>query len=80
MNEVEFESIKTKIKNKEIEDAQAKGKMESIEEVWKSKYGCQSLEQAEEKLSELKKENEEKSKKRDAYFEKLKNLTNWEEF
>jgi len=39
MNEVEFESIKTKIKNKEIEDAQAKGKMESIEEVWKANMG-----------------------------------------
>lgn len=78
MTEKDFEEIKTKINNKEIENAQAKGKMESIEEVWKNKYGCNSLEEAEEKLSELKNEEQKKATKRDEYFEKLKNLTDWE--
>ena len=78
MTEKDFEEIKTKINDKEIENAQAKGKMESIEEVWKNKYGCNSLEEAEKKLSELKDEEQKKAAKRDEYFEKLKNLTNWE--
>lgn len=78
MTEREFEEIKTKIKNKEIENAQAKGKMESIEEMWRTKYGCSSLEEAENKLRELEAENEKVSAKRDEYFEKLKNLVDWE--
>ena len=78
MIEQEFESIKNKIKNKELENAAAKGKQESITEIWKTKYGCNTLEEAKKKLEEMKAESLEKSKKRDEYFEKLVSITNWE--
>ena len=78
MIEQEFESIKNKIKNKELENAAAKGKQESIMEIWKTKYGCNTLEEAKKKLEEMKAESLEKSKKRDEYFEKLVSITNWE--
>lgn len=78
MTQVEFEQLKQKIKNKELEIAQAKGKQELIIENWKKNYGISTLEEAKVKLVELKTENEEKSKKRDDYFEKLKSITNWE--
>lgn len=78
MSEQEFESIKNKIKNKELENAAAKGKQESIMEIWKTKYGCNTLEEAKKKLEEMKAESLEKSKKRDEYFEKLVSITNWE--
>lgn len=78
MIEQEFEQIKNKIKNKELENAAAKGKQESIIEIWKTKYGCNTLEEAKKKLEEIKAESLEKSKKRDEYFEKLVSITNWE--
>ena len=78
MSEQEFESIKNKIKNKELENAAAKGKQETIMEIWKTKYGCNTLEEAKKKLEEMKAESLEKSKKRDEYFEKLVSITNWE--
>ena len=78
MSEQEFESIKNKIKNKEFENAAAKGKQETIMEIWKTKYGCNTLEEAKKKLEEMKAESLEKSKKRDEYFEKLVSITNWE--
>lgn len=78
MTEQEFTEIKNKIKNKELESATAKGKQDSIVEMWKTKYGCNSLEEARKKLDELKAEKANKEKKRDEYFEKLKNITDWE--
>lgn len=78
MTEQEFTEIKNEIKNKELESAAAKGKQDSIVELWKTKYGCNSLEEARKKLDELKAEKESKEKKRDEYFEKLKNITDWE--
>jgi len=78
MTEQEFTSIKNKIKNKELESATAKGKQDTILEMWKTKYGCNTLEEAKKKLEELKAEKVEKEKKRDEYFEKLKNITDWE--
>ena len=77
MTEQEFTSIKNKIKNKELESATAKGKQDSIVELWKTKYNCNTLEEARKKLEELKTEKADKEKKRDEYFEKLKNITNW---
>lgn len=77
MTEQEFTEIKNKIKNKELESATAKGKQDSIIELWKTKYGCNSLEGARKKLDELKSDKAEKEKKRDEYFEKLKNITDW---
>ena len=78
MTEQAFTEIKNKIKNKELESATAKGKQDSIVEMWKTKYGCSTLEEAKKKLEELKAEKVEKEKKRDEYFEKLKNITDWE--
>ena len=78
MTQSEFEQIKTKIKNKELDSAQAKGKQDSIVETWKSKYGCSTLEEAKKKLEEMKSEAANKTAKRDEYFEKLKNITDWE--
>jgi hypothetical protein len=72
MTELEFTQLKNKIKDKELQSATAKGKQDSILELWKTKYGCSSLEEAKVKLEEIKKENAEKEKKRDEYFEKLK--------
>ena len=78
MTESEFERIKNKIKEKELQNAQAKGKQESIIEMWKNKYGCNTLEEATKKLDELKNEKQEKEMKRDEYFNKLVSITNWE--
>ena len=78
MSEQEFEKLKLQIKEKELKSAQAKGKQESILELLKTKYGCNSIDEAKARLSEMKKENETKMKTRDEYFEKLKNLVNWE--
>ena len=78
MTEQEFTSIKNKIKNKELESATAKGKQDSIVELWKNKYGCNTLDEAKKKLEELKTEKADKEKKRDEYFEKLKKITDWE--
>ena len=52
MTEQEFTSIKNKIKNKELQSATAKGKQESIIELWKTKYGCNTLEEAKKKNEE----------------------------
>ena len=78
MNLQEFQTIKDKIKQKEISNATATGKMNSIEESWKNRYGISTLEEAEKKLAELKKESEEKEKTRDKYFKKLQSLVDWE--
>ena len=77
MTEQEFTSIKNKIKDKELQSATAKGKQDSIIELWKTKYSCNTVEEAKKKLEELKAEKVEKEKKRDEYFEKLKSITNW---
>lgn len=77
MEIAEFNRIKNEIKNKEIESAEAKGKQKSILETWKNEYGCNSLQEAKDKLKSLEEENAEKIKKRDEYFEKLKSITNW---
>lgn len=78
MNLQEFQTIKDKIKQKEISNATATGKMNSIEESWKNNYGISTLEEAEKKLAELKKESKEKEKTRDEYFKKLQSLVDWE--
>lgn len=78
MTEHEFAELKNKIKDKELQSATAKGKQDSIVELWKTKYGCNTLEEAKKKLEELKTEKSDKEKKRDSYFEKLKNITNWD--
>ena len=78
MTEQEFTSIKNKIKNKELESATAKAKQDSIVELRKNKYGCNTLDEARKKLEELKTEKADKEKKRDEYFEKLKKITDWE--
>lgn len=78
MTEHEFAELKDKIKDKELQSATAKGKQDSIIELWKTKYGCDSLEEAKKKLEELKIEKTDKEKKRDEYFEKLKNITDWD--
>jgi hypothetical protein len=78
MNLQEFQTIKDKIKQKEISNATATGKMASIEESWKNRYGISTLSEAEKKLAELKKESEEKEKTRDEYFKKLQSLVDWE--
>ena len=74
----EFEQIKDKVKSLELESATAKGKQESIIEQWKEQYGFTTVEDAIKKRDELKKEAEDKQAKRDTYFEKLKNMVNWE--
>ena len=78
MTEQEFTSIKNKIKNKELESATAKGKQDSIVELWRNKYSCNTLDEAKKKLEELKTEKADKEKKRDEYFEKLKKITDWD--
>ncbi len=78
MTEHEFTELKNKIKDKELQSATAKGKQDSIAELWKNKYGCNTVEEAKKKLEELKSEKAEKEKKRDEYFEKLKNITDWD--
>ena len=78
MTEHEFAELKNKIKDKELQSATAKGKQDSIVELWKAKYGCNTLEEAKKKLQELKIEKAEKECKRDEYFEKLKNITDWD--
>ena len=80
MTEAEFTNLKKKIENKKLEIAQAKGKQESILENWKKNYGISTLEEAENKLVELKAEKDKKLKQREEYFEKLKNITNWDNF
>ena len=80
MTEAEFTNLKKKIENKKLEIAQAKGKQESILENWKKNYGISTLEEAEKKLAELKAEKDKKLKQREEYFEKLKNITNWDNF
>ncbi len=78
MIEQEFTELKNKIKDKELQSAAAKGKQDSITELWKSKYGCNTLEEAKAKLEEIKKEKAEKESKRDEYFKKLEQITDWE--
>ncbi len=78
MTENEFAELKNKIKDKELQSAAAKGKQDSIVELWKTKYGCNTVEEAKKKLEELKAEKADKEKKRDEYFEKLKNITDWD--
>ena len=78
MTENEFAELKNKIKDKEIQSSTAKGKQDSIVELWKTKYGCNTVEEAKKKLEELKVEKADKEKKRDEYFEKLKNITDWD--
>ena len=78
MTEHEFVELKNKIKDKELQSATAKGKQDSIIELWKTKYGCNTVEEAKKKLEELKIEKTDKEKKRDEYFEKLKNITDWD--
>ena len=70
----EFNALKGKINDAELNSAAAKGKMEAIQEQWKTKYGFETVEDAEKKLAEINAENEEKNKKREKLFEKLQEI------
>ena len=73
----EFEKIKDLMKKAEIESAKNQGQIESIEKKW-SEQGIKNLEQAKNKLSELEKQQEELTQKRDGLFEKLQNSYDWD--
>ena len=77
MTESEFSDLKKKIEAKKMESAQARGKMESIEETWKSKWGVSGVDEAEKKLAEMKDKAAKIKAKRDECFESLKAVCDW---
>ena len=68
----EYEKLKDDVRNLELRDAKAKGRMESIREDWKKKYGISTLDEAKEKLNELKLENKKKTEAREKLMNDLK--------
>jgi inosine/xanthosine triphosphate pyrophosphatase family protein len=74
----EFNELKQKINNAELNSANAKGKMESIQENWKSTYGFDTVEQAEAKLNEIETENKNQIEKREKLFQKLTEMCNFD--
>lgn len=76
----EFTTIKEKVNDLKLKNAAAQGKIETIEESWKNKYGFTSLEDAKKHLENMNKEIEEKNNIRNKYMEELKNSFNWENY
>lgn len=78
MTTTEFESIKNKIKQLELDAATAKGKIETIENNWQKKYDFSTLEEAKKKREELKSEIAEKTEKRNELMDKLEKSFDWD--
>ena len=75
----EFEELKERIeKEKEIKN-KAKGAMENIENKWKKEYDFSTIEDAEKKENELKKEIEKSEKELDTLLKKIGDIVNEEE-
>lgn len=78
MTESRFNEIKHKINQAELDSASAKGKIETIHETWKNEYGFETVEEAQSKLEELKKDRDEKIEKRNELMNKLEQSFNWD--
>jgi hypothetical protein len=74
----EFENIKDLIQRAEVEKAKSQGVKESIKAEWKKKYGFETIEEAEEKLSELESEYNKNEKKKEKYLNELSESQDWE--
>ena len=75
----EFEELKGRIeKEKEIKN-KAKGAMESIETKWEKEHSFSTIEDAEKKENELKKEIEKLEKESDTLLKKIGDIVNEEE-
>ena len=75
----EFEELKGRIeKEKEIKN-KAKGAMENIENKWEKEYSFSTIEDAEKKENELKKEIEKSEKELDTLLKKIGAIVNEEE-
>lgn len=70
----EFENLKSRIKDIELNNAKVSGQIELIKENWKKNYGIETLEDAEKKLSEIKSENETKIAKKNSLMDKLESM------
>lgn len=73
-----FEEIKDKIKALELKSENAKGRMTMISEKWQREYGFSTLEEAKDKLEQLKKEQEEKELKRQEKMKVLEESYDWD--
>ena len=74
----QFETIKNKMNKLELDAANSKGKIESIESNWKKKYGFTSLEDAKKKRDEINKEITEKTETRDKLMNQLETSYDWD--
>jgi ssDNA-binding replication factor A large subunit len=74
----EFECIKSKIKQNELSNAAAQGKKETIESNWQKKYGFSTLEEAKAKKTEIEKDIQEKTAKRDELMKQLEESFDWD--
>jgi len=74
----EYEEIKKKIKRANEAAIRAEGSIEQIKQQWKKDFGIISVEEAEEKITELKKEIESLKEERDKLMKKLEDITDWD--
>lgn len=77
MDTKEFERIQNIIKKAEIENTKLSVKIESIKENWIKKYNIKSIDEAKEKLKELKDKQDSINKKVDKLYNELINSCDW---
>ena len=71
MTDNEFLQLKQKIENKKAESQKAEGVMEQIKSSWQKQYGISTVEEAEQKLSDINGQIEEKKQKLEGLKDKL---------
>ena len=75
----EFEELKEKIENEKEKKNKAKGAMENIENKWEKEYNFSTIEDAEKKENELKKEIEKSEKELNVLLKKIGDIVDEEE-
>lgn len=74
-----FEDIIKKYKNLEKKNIEDKAELKVINKRLKEEFNCDSIEELQEKLNDMKEEKEHDEKKKNKLMEKLENITDWNE-
>jgi len=74
-----YEEIKEKVEALKIKKTKAETTIESIQDRWKKDFGFTSVEEAEKKKEEIKKEIDQCETRLISLSEKIEGLTDWDE-
>lgn len=78
MKTYEVEEIKELIQKAEFEKAKSQGVKDSIKAGWKKEYGFETIDEAKEKLQELKAELNKNKTKKDKLIDELNKSQDWD--